>query len=80
VPVGFCSPKDELPNPKVFAPLFPNKLEESGEMNKSHEAHKRQYSTLHFVNCIRRKRNPFYLSNPQAQNEYIEKQHSAERS
>lgn len=32
VPVGFCSPKEELPNPKVFAPLFPNKLEESGEM------------------------------------------------
>lgn len=31
VPVGFCSPKDELPNPpNVLAPLFPNRLEVFG--------------------------------------------------
>lgn len=26
VPLGFCSPKDDCPKPKVLAPLFPNRL------------------------------------------------------
>lgn len=31
VPAGFCSPKEELPNPpNVLAPLFPNRLEGFG--------------------------------------------------
>lgn len=37
VPVGFCSPKVEVPYPKVLAPLFPNKLEVSGEMKNTCE-------------------------------------------
>lgn len=26
VPLGFCSPKDDCPKPKVLAPLFPKRL------------------------------------------------------
>lgn len=26
VPLGFCSPKEDCPKPKVLAPLFPNRL------------------------------------------------------
>lgn len=29
VPLGFCSPKEDCPKPKVLAPLFPNRLLEA---------------------------------------------------
>lgn len=49
MPVGFWSPKDELPNPKALAPLFPNKLEESGEIKVTCEAHNTQHSVPHLI-------------------------------
>lgn len=49
VPLGLGSPKEDVPNPKVFAPLFPNRLLDPGDgergvtpellRNKTHPKH-----------------------------------------
>lgn len=49
VPAGFCSPNDELAKPpNVLAPLFPNRLEVSDEMEDMCEGGQRGENVLNY--------------------------------
>lgn len=78
MPVGFCSPKDELPNPKAFAPLFPNKLEESGEMKNTCEA--QIDNILHYSSLTGSGEGETSVSpRPQAQNDHCTENSTLQR-
>lgn len=54
VPIGFCSPKEAVPNPKLLAPLFPKRVDVSA-MGKGGRNLKRGSS---FPARIFKKKNP----------------------